>query len=268
MKRNSPNLYPIMYMLPKMLTFPEVSRKLSTSILVFACFLLLSPLLPAQTVDRKLLGSGGSNSLPINAFYYVSWSTGEPVVGTANSSLPQFTQGFQQPELMTPLNEERLVLKARWAGEDAWLEWEGQAMEGAIFGVERYDPALGFDRIGETPAAFYRDYGVAQKKNLIYRVKAEFPDGRGIWSNAVELGQVEMPDMKIFPNPTRDWLYLRNIPPQTHFQLSDPLGRLVWQEKTSASSLKVFLGNYPSGLYLLRFQAEAQQGAKQILIKE
>ncbi len=224
-------------------------------IILFAHLLICTSAF-SQSVSRQLFGSGGSNSVPINGTYYVSWSMGEPVVNTLTGGLPLLTQGFQQPENFIPLIVGGLQLTVgsqQSAGRyDAFLQWEDGAEGPFRYQIEWIQRATGWQKLGETVADIFRHYDLpSQGGAIFYRVTALGPDGSIRHSNVVEL-PLQSPDSpSVFPNPTSGFLYIENIPPNSRLQFYDMTGKVLIDQSSDSQDFQLDLRHLPAAIYLL-----------------
>jgi hypothetical protein len=222
-------------------------------------FLLICTSAHSQTVTRQLFGSGGGNATPINASYYVNWSMGEPVVHTINNSLPQLTQGFQQPEIIIPLVDGQIDLTVVKRGRDAFLAWGDQQEGSFMYQVQWMRQGSGWQQLGETPANIFRHYDVPQTAlTLYYRVTAVGQDGSIRHSNVTALSLTEENRPFIYPNPTSGSLWLSQLPANSQVQLFDMAGKSVIDQFPNSQLTQLDCSQLPAAIYLLRIQSDGK----------
>ena len=73
----------------------------------------------------------------------------------------------------------------------------------------------------------------------------------------------QFPAVKLYPNPTKDKLWVESE--AQHLRLYDSQGRLILQQQSNARTL-LQLENLPPGLYLLQLQYKKGIQSKRILL--
>jgi hypothetical protein len=112
--------------------------------------------------------------------------------------------------------------------------------------------------------------------------------GAGVAIDNINIGQLGGPtalenelaqSLKIFPNPTEDFVYLEidnaiNINKSWHLSLWDTRGKKVWEQNAPLNELlkgeeriKISLQNLPKGLYILQVGVENQRVEKKIVLR-
>ena len=221
-------------------------RVIVKNMLLLFAGLMVMYVAEGQTIGRQLFGSGGSNSVPLNGTYYVSWSMGEPVVHTIDMNLPQLTQGFQQPETVLPLHPHAISLKAEKNGEDVLLNWTDNK-EGEYQYLVQY-----WEREWRTlDSLTLRNYRHvmpdANNNTLQYRIVAKSPDASIRMSNVVEIHRGETTEPVVFPNPASRFIYVKNVDETAQLSLFTKEGKSLISETGNKLDLQGLSG----GMYLL-----------------
>jgi ELWxxDGT repeat protein len=80
---------------------------------------------------------------------------------------------------------------------------------------------------------------------------------------------VEKQYFKIYPNPTTDVLWIENdsLQKSWNYQLLDLLGKVFQEGKFNSNKNSISMGNYPSGIYILKLSSGGESQFIKILKK-
>jgi uncharacterized repeat protein (TIGR02543 family) len=74
-----------------------------------------------------------------------------------------------------------------------------------------------------------------------------------VWNaNPTSVNQMGFDDISIFPNPTTNMVYFKNILDNSHIVLADLSGRSIFEKKASELNEGLSLESYANGIYLLK----------------
>jgi hypothetical protein len=71
-----------------------------------------------------------------------------------------------------------------------------------------------------------------------------------------EIGEHEKEALILYPNPAQQWVILDRIEIGSHFSVRDMLGRSVWQGRASGSRMRIDVGHWARGSYVLSLEGE------------
>ena len=111
--------------------------------------------------------------------------------------------------------------------------------------IERINPIT----IGLVKSYNYLDQHFGINKVLYYRIKQVDYDGKISFSNTIIINaQNSNEEIIIEPNPTQDFILIKNFSSHGHFELIDASGRII---SIKLENNKIKLNNIPSGIYFL-----------------
>ncbi|MDR2474803.1 MAG: T9SS type A sorting domain-containing protein [Bacteroidales bacterium] len=80
---------------------------------------------------------------------------------------------------------------------------------------------------------------------------------------------VILPEIKIYPNPTRGLMYIEvgdfDSGQQVDLLLTDVSGKIIFRQKAASSIVEIDLNGHPQGIYLLRVQREGEVSSYKII---
>ncbi len=140
------------------------------------------------------------------------------------------------------------------------IYWDGvgEFAEG-VYKIYRSTNSIDFEEIGafENEGQVELMYFDKQVEQGIYFYKVEYVDqkSRRIKSNMVRvaLGN-ELDDIRLYPNPTSDFLYVNSITPLQVISILDMKGNVVTRQSLPAmsSEIQIDVRTYQTGLYTIR----------------
>lgn len=206
-------------------------------------------IVPGDNVQlRWELGEDGCNG-------WDGWYLDDVVLCQCQSALPVSLLSFEA-------EAEKTAIQLRWA--------TAQERNNAGFELQRRDGwATEFKKIAWLPGQFdadlrsdyaYKDNDVRSGLTYYYRLRQVDADGTSTFSQvaAARIEPEEKVDLHVFPNPTRDLLFVQpegDWGAQLSISLTDLLGRVAQEvrlENQTAAAMSLSLAHLPPGLYLLR----------------
>lgn len=197
---------------------------------------------------------------------YFSTTVGESVIGTFLGGSLNFTQGFQQPELLTPLAVVSVNLHAHAVGRQVQLHWEvPEGVAEGVFLLERRLEAMGeFAVLHQQPATGKQSYqqvdadpALHARDRVAYRLWHRMPNGAEAWSETVEVTFEGVASIRLFPNPATGEVHLSGLPAAaTTARLVNALGQ-VWERPLQEQSgiYTLSLTGLAQGIYTLTLGA-------------
>jgi hypothetical protein len=94
-----------------------------------------------------------------------------------------------------------------------------------------------------------------------YRLKLYRPDGSYQFSSIISLWRApsSQSNLKLYPNPSRDWLVLEGMQGPGQWRVLNALGQTLMQGQSQGASLRLeFADELPEGAYWLQWQGEHQ----------
>jgi hypothetical protein len=90
----------------------------------------------------------------------------------------------------------------------------------------------------------------------------------GIWTVSVEVfsESFAIDEIDIYPNPSSDVLYIKNLELGTDIRLIDNLGRLLYQSHTNSSDCNIDINNLDSGMYFIEFKNSGKTITRKIMV--
>ncbi len=98
-------------------------------------------------------------------------------------------------------------------------------------------------------------WGVDYNSNTVFRVE----------DAALTVGNFEMAEPIVFPNPTNEFLQIINLEPNARLQLFDMQGKLVRELNTKNQKAELNLGGLDSGIYSLRVSSARGSASKKVV---
>jgi len=197
---------------------------------------------------RWELGEDGCNG-------WDGWYLDDVVLCQCQSALPVSLLSFDA-------EAEKTGIQLRWA--------TAQERNNAGFELQRRDGwETEFKKIAWLPGQFdadlrsdyaYKDADVRAGLTYYYRLRQVDADGTSTFSQALaaRIEPEETVDLHVFPNPTRDLLFIQpegDWGAQLSVSLTDLLGRVAQEvrfDNQTAAAMSLSLAHLPPGLYLLR----------------
>jgi hypothetical protein len=81
----------------------------------------------------------------------------------------------------------------------------------------------------------------------------------------VRTGSVRPGKVNIFPNPSKDFWQVENLPAETEMVLADGYGRAVWHGRSTGASIVIPGKGLPAGNYFLKLSGNEQTDSIQLL---
>ncbi|MEM7368981.1 MAG: T9SS type A sorting domain-containing protein [Bacteroidota bacterium] len=252
---------------------------------ILTSLLILSSSAHTQQLGRISLGSTHAQvHLPTISLTY---SVGEPVIGTAYSGTIILTKGFQQPDPSgNSFPVEWLHLSVEQVGEDARLRWTTASEENSdYFDVERSLDAQQFVSIGQVDAAGSSQdlsnyefvdprIGTLGSSRIYYRLRQVDLDGQFSYSSLLTLTILPSSELQfsVYPNPTSGFLQLDYQFPEgsaTQLSLLDMRGKMLFSKNlpSNIGTHQLDLSDLTKGVYLLELQATHLRQVKRIVLQ-
>ena len=165
-------------------------------------------------------------------------------------------------------------------GDNNRLDWTvNNEIDNACFEIERSADETNFEKIGTINTvgnmADQHSYQFIDNKPLeqgYYRFKQVDKNGSYTYSNLVHINRKETISIKLYPNPTNNYLFLFINPiAQNNFTASiiDGLGKVVLTQKNIQPTISYSFDvtNLPKGIYYLRLQNENTSYSEKVVIK-
>lgn len=163
--------------------------------------------------------------------------------------------------------------RARLVEDVVLLSWRTSTETGASsYTIEKSADAINWESIAQQVAANAGErYEVIDAKitgtELFYRLRQEDLDGSFSYSDVV---MVRLPEggvtTSIFPNPAKDWIFVRSLRQLTEMRLYGPDGQLVRSAQQAARG-KLFCGDLPAGSYRLELSSRFGQTTHLVVIQ-
>ncbi len=216
---------------------------------------------------RYILGNGpkpGSYTL-VNPNGYptlagmMTWSINWDNVNTCNNSENQFAENFERLFINPPLPVELHFFTATLnEHEEVELHWSTLSeINNDFFLIERSSDGIHwqslFQQMGMKNSYTenfysYIDYHPLNNQSY-YRLKQVDLDGKFAYSPIVEINNTDKFSCSIYPNPTKDYMYLNVSSKEfVNLQLFNALGRIVIQAQVE-TNMGVSLIGLPKGIY-------------------
>ncbi|MFT5969605.1 MAG: hypothetical protein ACI8ZO_000094 [Flavobacteriales bacterium] len=77
--------------------------------------------------------------------------------------------------------------------------------------------------------------------------------------STIGINEATVQSIKVFPNPTTNFIQIENVLPQTNIQLYDIQGKEVINKLATSSSIKINMQHLPSGSYILRIGSHQEK---------
>lgn len=199
-------------------------------------------------VDLTALGLGGGDSLRLR------WTFGQNgCEGWRGWYLDSIRVGYCRQALL-PVSWRSFTASA--GKNDITLHWETETENhNAGFYLERRTGSSDFQDIGFVPAgATYRyvDQHVVTGLTYYYRLRQVDIDGGFSYSSIVSATPPNRTDLRVFPNPTRNKLFVRTGLNESSARLYDTNGRLVAEVPLYTGSARFETTTIPTGIYFVR----------------
>ena len=85
------------------------------------------------------------------------------------------------------------------------------------------------------------------------------------WSSALAVAAVDDQRIKIFPNPTTDYIQIEGIETTTHLQITTLTGQFVYQ--TTLEQNQRLPLDLEAGIYFVKLSSQEKQTTKKIIVK-
>ncbi|MEM7372720.1 MAG: T9SS type A sorting domain-containing protein [Bacteroidota bacterium] len=251
----------------------------------FLLLILCSSEFKAQTLGRLHIGT--SHAQGQNGNISLTYSMGEPIIGTHQGSSIILTKGFQQPDpSSSSFPVEWLSLSVVQKEKDALLQWTTAWEENsAHYEVERSLDGRTFDSLALVAAAgnsqsvlHYQfldpDITKLGVEILYYRLKQLDFDGRHQYSQVLQLPITRSNDLwlSVFPNPTWNQVHISyQIPNGTEssLELADIHGKILKRIPIQQSvGTQIFqVKELARGAYLIRLSGIQGQLSRRLIVR-
>lgn len=161
---------------------------------------------------------------------------------------------------------------AKVSGSDVVLNWQTASEQNSShFEVERSTDGITFKKIGQVAAAgnsttelsyVYTDADVTDGM-YYYRLRQVDLDNKSMYSGVLRVTVSQKAELQLIPNPVANRLFIKGVPVNTRFSITDINGRLVMNAVWTGQPIE--LSTLPAGYYTLRVLSTTQVISKSFI---
>lgn len=173
-------------------------------------------------------------------------------------SVNNFSEFYEARNSIVALGIQDVQLGATVQNNAVQVQWHTTGEQASqMHHLQRSASGRDFEEIGQlAPGAGtansyeFLDRQVPQGKTY-YRVAIAMQDGSWWFSQVVSVLRDVQQSWAVFPNPARDYIQVSGLVPDQELQLRDGSGKLLWQGKSTATTIQISTHDLASGHYVL-----------------